>query len=690
MMDRQKTRVHVDTETRSTVDLRRTSARVYADDPSTELLVVRWAVNDSPDIREWLPTHGDKTIPEDLLKMMLDPDVEFAAHNDQFERSVFSGAFIKRRHHIPEVPVERWIDTAAKASRQGLPRSLSGVASALGLRIEKDQEGRKLMLKMCKPRKYDDDDQPVWHETQDQVYRLSQYCATDVEVERLVDDTLDELTPREADIRNMTERMNDRGMLLDLKHAGHCVTLSEVVKKKLNAEIKEITKGEVTACSQVHNLKVWCQARGYFLPDDSMEDDVVSIDKNAIVTLLEEQGEDMDPWVKRALEIRMAAARASVSKYQAMIRRAGPDDRVRQYLLYHGAGTGRWSGMGLQPQNFVRKSMADWYEASAEIQLAAKNVISIKTLEKRLGVDPMTAMSRTLRGTIVPTKGNMLVWGDYSQIEARGVAWLAGSKRLVSLFEEGGKVYEDMASQIYGMPIEYIGKDSKERFTGKTAVLGCGYGMGPPKFQWTCGRQGVEIDEHEARAAVYAYRDGNPEVPQLWKSIEGAAKEAVRQPGTEQEMCLWEDGPSVVFYMRKDGFMLMRLPSGRHIYYYNPTLELITTEKFGDRETLMYWTVDSYTRKWKKKSIWGGHLTENAVQGFCRDIMADAMLLAEKTSGGLLAPVLTVHDELVCEAPEAKVDYAVSMMREIMSTRPDWGKTLPLAAEVDFGERYGK
>lgn len=678
-----KHRVHIDTETRSTVDLRKTSAYEYANHPDTQLLVVRWVIDDEHKVHEWIPFY-DKKCPDGLRLLMLDPDVEFAAHNAQFEISIFGARYIRERHDIPYVSHDRYIDTAAKASRQALPRALGNVTKVLKLPVQKDMEGQKLMLKMCKPRRYDDECNPEYHETRDQMMRLSAYCEIDVLSEREVDDELDEMPYLEQKIWRMTEDINTAGLNIDLDHAYAAITVAKMAKDQLNKELKKITSGAVAACTQVMNLRNWCQEKGYFVPDHDSEEDP-SLDKNAIETLLAEKGEDMDPTVKRALEIRMAGSRSSVAKYQAMVNRADRDGVIRQYLMYHGAAPGRWAGAGIQPQNFPRKTIEDWDTAKDHIQQVADGHLTIPELEKMWSMDVMTLLSRMLRGTMVAPDGHMLVWGDYSQIEARGVAWSAGAKRLVKLFEDGGKVYEDMASSIYGVPIDDV--TSRQRFTGKTAVLGCGYGMGPPKFQWTCERQGVEIDLEEAQNAVWSYRENNAPVKRFWWSMENAAKEAIRHPRKESEVSVPDGCPSFTFYMRKDGFLMLRLPSGRCIYYYKPVIKLETTEKFGDQERVYYWTVDGMSRKWMQKPIWGGHFTENAVQGFCRDIMAGAMFNAYDLPG--FRPVLTVHDEVVNVVKDFDTND-LDVLKGIMSERPSWARSLPLAAEVQYGKRYGK
>lgn len=493
--------------------------------------------------------------------------------------------------------------------------------------------------------------------------------------------------PRENDIFHLTETINQRGVLIDREFAEAAVTVAKLAKKELDKEIRHVTSGAVTACTQVHNLRQWCQAKGFFLPDDEqLSDEKVSMDRNAIDTVLATGNPPDD--VRRALEIRRAGARSSVAKYEAMLRRVCPDNHVRQHLLYHGASTGRWAGMGIQTQNFPRKTVKDWNHAKAQIMQSARTGLPIKSY---YGMDVMTLLSRMLRGTIIAPPGKLLVYPDYSQIEARGVAWLAGAQRLLGLFRNGGPVYEDMAGVIYNIDPASVAKDSRERFTGKQAVLGCGYGMGKDKFASTCEGYGMPMSIDEADAAVTAYRTSNHEIPSLWRAVEATFKRAIRTPGKVFALQMYEGGPVTRFYRRrKDKFLLVMLPSGRPLYYFNPTIEVVATKKFGDKECIFTWTMDSFTRKWTKKPIWGGHLVENIVQGFCRDIVADAMLFMEHKSNWL-TPILTVHDEVVAEIDEARFrDNGYKHTRNCMLRGADWMDGLPVECDVSHGVRYGK
>jgi DNA polymerase len=386
-----------------------------------------------------------------------------------------------------------------------------------------------------------------------------------------------------------------------------------------------------------------------------------SLNKEAIQHLLNK--EHLPEHVKSVLRIRAQGGKSSVAKYTAMLDRVSADGRVRGNLMYHGASTGRWSGSGVQLQNLPRATVKDWDAAEATL----------------LSVGPETSsiLSQMVRGTIVAEPGHRLIWADYAAIEARGVAWLAGQDDLVALFASGGKVYEAMAAQIYGVDPSEIGKDSVERFLGKTVILGCGYSMGAVRFRQSCAAMGVHISEELAERAVKTYRAMYSQIPLLWRRLDDAAMAAVRRPNNDTVY------GSIKFRCEKD-WLLVRLPSGRKLFYREPRI-VEQAGPFGSRPALAYMAVSSFTRKWQQERTFGGKLTENIVQGICRDLLASAMLALEPRGYPVIA---SVHDEVICEVP---LDTGSQKeMIEIMCKVPDWAKGFPIAAEAKEGIRYGK
>ena len=647
-------RLHIDLETRSTVDLRKTGVHVYAQHPSTEVLLACWAVDDEP-VQTW---YCKDPCPDELHGAMLDADV-IVAHNAGFERAMIEYV-LGPRIGFPVPNLRRWDDTAARAARQSLPRSLDGAANALGLQIKKDDEGKRLMLQMCKPRsprKSELPDKIYWFEDAARMKRLAEYCAVDVEVERQLDKVLRQLTDSETEIWQLTEKINDRGVRVDVPFVEKALTVAELAQKATDAEMFAITDGQIGSVTRVAQIKSWLSEKGFAILET--EDD--SLNKKAVENLL---ARDLPDDVRRVLELRQDGGKSSVAKYLAMKQRACDDGRVRGNLMYHGASTGRWSGAGVQLQNLPRDTVKDW-------EWSRDNLDSS---------DPKTmgTLSRMIRGCIIPDEGNKLMWVDYASVEARGVAWLAGQKDLVSLFSANGKIYEEMASKVFNVPVQDIGKDSKERFIGKTVVLGCGYSMGALRFRQQCAAMGTDIDEELAQRAVDAYRQGYPMIPALWRGLNNACIASVESMGTKTTY-------QSVQFMADRHWLVIRLPSGRKLFYRTPRI-IQVSGPFGDRPNIEYMSVNSFTKKWQWERTFGGKLTENIVQALCRDLIADAMLRLDRNGYEVIA---SVHDEVICEVP---VDghYTLDEMTKLMCELPDWATGFPLSAEGKEGKRYGK
>ena len=645
-------RLHLDFETRSTVDLRVSGAYRYAEDPQTEVIMACYAIDEGP-VQTWLHT---QPLPEDLRAALEDENCIVVAHNAGFEKAMLT-YILGPRHGWPVPPPHRWDDTAARAARQALPRSLEGAAMALGLEVQKDTEGRSLMLRMCRPRSVAEDGKITWWDDDARMKRLAQYCATDVEVERELDKILRQLTPEEREIWLLTEEMNDRGVAIDVDFATYAVQVASEAQEALNKELNEITDGAVTAATNVGKLRQWLLSKGFGV----LEGEDESLNKKAVENLLKSGAIPDD--VRRVLEIRLLAGKSSVKKFQAMLDRVSKDGRVRGNLMYHGASTGRWSGAGVQLQNLPRDTVKDFDWSRKNLTASMDKVLS--------------TLSRMVRGSIMAAPEHRLMWADYAAVEARGVAWLAGQTDLIDLFAKGGKVYEEMAAVIFNVPAEEIGKDSLERFLGKTVILGCGYSMGAQKFRMSCAAMGTEIDEELAYRAVNAYRSNYAKIPRLWKMLDEAAIAAIGQRGRETTY------RSVSFYADKN-WLLIKLPSGRKLFYRDPRL-VTYAGPYGEKVSVEYSAVNSMTKKWNRERTFGGKLTENIVQGLCRDLIADAMLRLETSGYPVIA---SVHDEVISEVPvgQGSVEEMVALMCQL----PDWAKDFPLAAEGKEGVRYGK
>ena len=671
----------LDLETRSTVDLRKTGAYVYASDPSTSVTVARLAIGmEEPwewrPGRELLPKYRDHL--EDLTR-------EVVAHNAQFERLLIEGV-LHPRHGWPLVAIDRWICTMARVRAQALPASLDGAGMALGLPLKKDGDGYALMLRMCRPRAIDAVTGSVtWWEDEVRMTRLSDYCSTDVKVERQVCRSTAALPQPELDVWDLTETMNDRGVRFDHSFVQAARVVAEETQALLNNDMRLLTVGVVRKTSEIGLLKKWLMKRGVDLappPDlvregelfedleevDEEEEKIPDLRRRDIQRLI------ADPRVglleKSVLRCRLEAGKISVKKLYAIHERSNADGRVRGLLGYHGASTGRYISQGLQVQNFPRDVVADWDGHRALLDHGAAMVDAIAG-------PPLDVISKMLRGAIVPADGHEIAAGDFASVEAVGVAWLAGQDDLVEAFRQKRKVYEEIGARVYGIDPATVAKDSRARFVGKTLVLGCGYQMGWHKFRETCIAQAsVLLAPEEAERAVGVYRETYAQIPLLWRDMNQAAIDAVRHPGQATAVA----GGRIRFRVDRK-WLRMRLPSGRYIWYSQP---LIETGRFGN-DCVSYMAVNSLNKKWERQQTYGGRLTENAVQGLCRDLLVHAALRLEQEG---YRPLTLIHDEVVCEPPAGFGD--VDRMCAIMAELPAWAEGFPLRAEGSRGPRYSK
>lgn len=642
--------ISIDFETRSIVDLRSTGVYPYAEDPSTEILCMAYALGeDEPAL--WVP--GDP-VPSEVT-YAIENGYDFRAWNAQFERVIWRDT--GPRYGLPEVPFERWVCSAAEAAAMALPRHLAGCGRVLGTKHQKDDAGHRLMLQMCKPRrprKGEDPDGLYWHEDADRLNRLYKYCLQDVETERDIAKRLRRLSDREREVYLLDQTINDRGVLIDYELVRALKRLAEEAIERANLRLFDLTNGTVEAVTNVQNIRKWLERVGVPLPD---------LTKQTVAEAL--QGE-LPSVAREVLLIRQDNGKTSAAKLDSMLSMLCADGRARGMLLYHGAGTGRWSGMGIQPQNFPRGNVKN-PERLIPLVLAG----NYDELEEEAPI--MEIVSSLLRACFVATPGSRFVGGDFSAIEGHVTAWLAEQDSMTS--------YEEMAGAIFDMDPGDVEPGSFERHVGKTAVLGCGFGMGWEKFKttvkdWT----GFVIDDDTAVKAVDAYRLTNYRIKRLWYALESAAMRAVQKPGIIQTAGRNE----CIRFKVKGDFLWCGLPSGRLLCYALPRIEDRLTP-WGDMKACVTFSgTNSMTKKWERRSLYGGLITENVVQATARDLMAESMLRLEQEGYPV---VLTVHDEILAEMPDGI--YATSF-DIVMARTPEWGQQIPVKVEDWEGERFRK
>jgi DNA polymerase bacteriophage-type len=454
--------LHRDYETRSQCVLKSVGAYRYAADPRTEILCCAFAADDGP-VKLWIPPNP---VPPEFIEAASNPAWIIAAHNDQFETAI-EQYLLHPRYGWPVIPAERHRCTMALSLAYGLPARLSAAADALELANRKDKAGERLMHQMSKPRRAHQDEDPnqvYWFDDPERLDRLCEYCRQDVESERELYRRLEPLSSFEQSIWQLSNRINERGFCVDRKFAEAARSIAQAAAPEISQELAEITGGAVTGINQIARLTAWLQQHGCTLQ---------KLDRKAIERQL---GKELPPQVQRALELRAGGAQAAVKKIDALLARAGDDDRVRSAFRYHGAATGRWAGEGFQPQNLKRPVVDDLDTAIAAVSTG--DYQHVKTIYPR----PLAVIGDCSRPMIIAASGHTLIGADFSSIESRGLAWVAGEewkldsyRRYDATHDPRDEPYCITACRIFGKPPGAYTKESPERSIGKVCDLAFGY-----------------------------------------------------------------------------------------------------------------------------------------------------------------------------------------------------------------------
>lgn len=761
-------RATIDFETRSACDILAQGAWKYSLHPSTRVMCLSVRLPHWPAARLWAAPIGyswgvqDELDPECLAELFawIAAGGLVEAHNVFFERAIWRNVCVPRMGW-PEVPEAQWMCSAAKASMHSLPRALGGACAALGLPVQKDGEGRRVMLKLSKPRKprkaekallellrslEDDmeldraaeveadlratgwDGEHFWHDDPEDLAKLFSYCQTDVDSEHGLSEALPDLPEHELRIWRMDQAMNLRGVLADVRLAKAALRLVEKVAGQMNRELESIMGIEGVKASSRKTVKDWLADQGVVLPDTQG----ATLDE----WIAKEDFKAAKPHCHRVIVIVREVNRTSTAKYKAVIEMAALDGRIRDLMMYHGAGTGRWSGKGLQPHNFPRGSIKDM-EGAVDV-LMTEDVAFIRMMYGEV----IEALSSALRGVLMASEGRDFMVADYAAIEARVIAWLAHAEQALDVFRSGKCIYMDMATSIYGYLVHDKKAQADERQMGKQAILGLGFGMGFVTFLLTCRKYGITFTRSQARGIVGsrwseledymeryffperscapeeaaaarrngaqrrnrltkaglelkdvvhelilmkhivdAYRAKYPMIVQMWQDVEDAAVAAIRSPGRRVESKLGR----CVFVVEKR-FLKCYLPSGRALYYCDPRLVMRKTPWGDDKPVILFMGVHPLTKQWSVQDTYGGKLVENITQATARDLMAEAMVAADES--GIYDVILSVHDELIAEVDEEK--GSVEEFEELMARTPPWAAGCPVKAEGWRGKRYRK
>jgi DNA polymerase bacteriophage-type len=643
-----------DFETRSTLDLKRVGAHVYAMHPTTDVWCCAYAIDDG-EVKIW--KRGDP-VPEEFIEA-----ATTSAFNDQFERLITTH-IMAPRYGWPIVPIERRRCSMAAALALALPGKLEKVAAALNLTNRKDAAGHKLMLKMSRPRKprVDEDSAGIyWLEDPERLERLYSYCKQDVEVERELHHRLRPLILEEQARWQYDTIVNDRGFHVDRTLATTMVRIADAARTEIDTELTKITDGAVTSIAQTDKLIAWLADRG--CPVDDIQKATIS---HAM------RRKNLAPEVYRAMELRRAGAHAAAAKPLAFIDRCGEDDRIRGGFTYHGTSTGRWSSLGIQVQNLKRP------DALEDVAGALEAVASGRIDHIRKYGEPLAVIGAVVRALISAAPGCRLIAADFSGIESRIAAWLAGETWKTEQWAKFDRTKDpnDEPYLIIGRMLGIL--EAKARPVGKVADLAFGFMGGLPGWRKFAAMYGIEEKtDDEIRALQQAWRKAHPNIAKFWGALNRAAILATKNPGK-----IMQAGPRISFRY-DDGFLFMRLPSRRELAY--PFASLMTT----DRGDLAVTFMDNQKGKFSPcrfgHGAYGGLWVENAVSATARDVFAEAMPRLE-TAG--YPVVFHVHDEIGAEVADGF--GSVEDFEKIIVESPSWADGMAIAAKGRNGPRFLK
>ena len=638
----------IDIETFSTTDLIKSGVYRYVEDSIFQILLFGYSVDHGP-VRVVDLASGEK-IPADIIAALDDSNVIKWAFNAQFERTCLS----KLVGH--QLAPEGWHCTMIWAATLGLPLSLEGVGTVLGLEKQKLKEGKDLIRYFCVPckatkvndgrtRNYPVNDKEKW-----ELFKF--YNARDVETELAIQDKLARFPVSEYvwEQYHLDQHINDAGIALDMELVEKAITCDKAFKKKHMDRARLLT-GLENPNSPIQ-LKEWLESKGV---------KVDSLAKAAVKEMLTEA----DGEVEEVLQLRQLLAKSSVKKYAAMKHAVCHDGRARGLIQFYGANrTGRYSGRLVQVQNLPQNHISD-------LKIARELIKSGDFEGAELLYDSVpNVLSELIRTAFVPKKGDKFLVADFSAIEARVIAWLAGEKWRMDVFATHGKIYEASASAMFHIPIEEITKGSPLRQKGKIAELALGYG-GSVGALTAMGALDMGVAEEELKPLVDAWRKSNPMITKLWWDVDKAAVTAIKEKKPVKLQGL--------IFEYVSGILFIQLPSGRRLAYVKPRL---FENDFG-RENISYEGVGE-SKKWMRIPSYGPKFVENIVQGIARDILAETMNRLAEAGYHI---VMHVHDECVIEAP---LDTDLETICNLMGHTPAWAPGLLLRADGYECEFYKK
>lgn len=635
--------LNIDIETKSGNEIKY-GVRKYVDSFDFEILLFAYSI-DGGEVEVVDFTKGID-VPLEVNLALTDPKVIKTAFNASFERTCISRAMGGR-----PLPAEQWRDTMIWGMELGLPTSLEQMAKYLKVPQQKDTEGKRLIRKYCIPKKdgsfceeYDSEDWELF----------KSYVAQDVRTEMSI---AEELAPypiadSEWELWSLDQNINDRGVGIDMDLVRAALLLDEETSAVAKEQLKTLTG--LDNPNSVTQLKKWLGEQGL---------QVQSLGKEQVTEILADA--ETPNLVREALLLRQATSNSSIKKYDMLNNATCRDDRIHGILQFYGATrTGRWAGRLLQVQNLPRGSLKPHELATARDFVKTNDMEALDIIWG----DVPEVLKSLIRSALIPSDGHEFIVSDFSAIEARVIAWLAGEEWVLDTFREGHDIYKATANQMFHLGgVDKVDKAMRQR--GKVATLALGYQGGTGALQ-AMGALKMGIKEDELQGLVNAWRKANPNIVKFWRRVEAAAKRAL-EFGAKVSL----RGTGISFYVR-DTFLMIGLPNGRSIAYANATLEDGRIRYEGKSMT---------SSTFQKLDTYGGKLVENIVQATARDVLAESMLRLEKLGYKIVAHV---HDEVILDVPKGVTN--IDEINEQMAINPEWTDGLPLAAAGFRSDFYMK
>ena len=645
--------ITIDIETRSDKDISKCGVYAYTDTPYFDILLFAYSIDEQP-VQVVDMANGEE-IPESILAALADENVVKRAFNCNFERVCLS-KYLRENHpqyfqsySIDEDTVgdflnpESWHCSMIHARTLGLPSSLAEVGKVLGIEQQKMTEGKALVKFFCVP--YDTvDGVPQFHNPKDypdkwEIFKA--YNKRDVEAELEIDRKLSRFPVPDFLWKEfyLDQEINDRGILVDMQLADKAIGLDAEAKEELTAEMKRLTGVENP--NSVYQLLDWLETQG---------DKSDSLGKAQVQELIKTAKEP----VKSVLQLRLQLSKSSVKKYTAMKNTACSDNRARGMFSFYGASrTGRWAGRNVQLQNLPQNHLPDLSEARELVKYGSFEDIQM------LYDDVPDTLSQLIRTAFIPRQGMKFIVADFSAIEARVIAWLAGEEWRMKAFANGEDIYCASASKMFGVPVVKHGENGHLRQKGKISELACGFG-GSVGAMKAMGADSLGLSDTELKQIVTDWREASPHITELWWAVDRAVKKAVKEKTATKTHGL--------LFSYEAGFLFIRLPSGRRLAYAKP---YIGKNKFGG-ESVTYMGINAQ-KKWDRLESYGPKFVENCVQGIARDLLMYSMQTLSQ-----YFIVGHIHDEMIIECPK---DTKLDEICQQMARTPDWAKGLLLRAD---------